>query len=44
MALDHGVNCLEIRFAPVVHTIEKLTEDEAIESVIAGFSKAKEYL
>jgi adenosine deaminase len=39
MSLD-GVIHAEVRFAPVFHTSKDLTQDEVIESVIAGLTKA----
>lgn len=39
MSLD-GVIHAEVRFAPVFHTSKGLTQDEVVESVIAGLTKA----
>ena len=41
MAIQHYVNYIEIRFAPVLHTNEGLTEEEVVYAVIEGFHKAK---
>ncbi|XP_066910316.1 adenosine deaminase-like [Clytia hemisphaerica] len=37
---DHGVNYIEIRFAPVLHTLKNLTELEAVRAVVEGFKNA----
>ena len=41
---EHGVNYIEIRFAPVLHTLKKLTELEAIQAVVEGFKNAVTHL
>lgn len=37
---QHGVNYLEVRFAPVLHTFGSLTEYESVEAVVLGFRRA----
>lgn len=39
LALGHHVNYMEIRFAPVLHTLEGLTQEEAVLAVIEGFKQ-----
>ena len=41
---EHGVNYIEVRFAPVLHTLEGLTEQEAVSYVACGFREAVEEL
>ena len=37
-----NVRCCEIRFCPTLHTLEGLSERDAVQSVINGYIKAKE--
>ena len=41
---NHGVNYLEVRFAPVLHTLGGLTEEEAVSYVAQGFRNAVDEL
>ncbi|XP_066931233.1 adenosine deaminase-like [Clytia hemisphaerica] len=40
---EHNINYLEIRFAPVLHTLEGLTEEEVIHAVGEGFEKGVQH-
>ena len=39
---EENVRCCEIRFCPSLHTLEGLSERDAVQSVIDGYVKAKE--
>jgi len=41
---QHGVNYIEIRFAPILHTLEKLTEKEAVLAVLDGYTRGVDAL
>lgn len=38
-SVEHNINYIEIRFAPILHKLEGLTEKKAIFAVIRGFEK-----
>lgn len=40
LAYEHNVNYIEIRFAPILHTNEGLSEEDAVKAVIDGFDQA----
>ena len=40
----HNVNYVEIRFAPVLHTLLNLTEEDAVKAAVHGFNSATVYL
>ena len=41
---DHFVNYIEIRFAPVLHTLQGMTKRDAVSAAAEGFRKAKQEL
>jgi len=41
---EHNVNYLEVRFAPILHTLEGLKEKEVVLAVAEGFEKGVQHL
>ena len=43
-SVEHNINYLEIRFAPILHKLEGLKEREIVHAVIEGFEKGVSHL